>query len=61
MKKLTLDPDLLRIESFPTSEPRALRGTVRGHDDTQESEWCTTPETCSEPPCDTKYWSCDTC
>ena len=60
MKKLTLNPELLSVESFPTVAAPALRGTVRGHD-TMESEWCTTPETCSDYPCDTLDHSCQTC
>ncbi|HEX2078950.1 MAG TPA: hypothetical protein VHG08_14605 [Longimicrobium sp.] len=40
MKKLMLDPDALRVESFATQEMDARRGTVRGHDDTVETENC---------------------
>ncbi|HEX6372374.1 MAG TPA: hypothetical protein VF006_25870 [Longimicrobium sp.] len=62
MRKLTLDPELLRVDSFPTTARAAeLRGTVRGHDDTMESEWCTQYKTCSEPPCDTLRETCATC
>jgi hypothetical protein len=61
MKKLTLDPEQLRVDSFTTAHDADTRGTVRGHDDTVESEWCTTPEGCSCPPCDTKDWTCSTC
>lgn len=61
MKKLTLDPEMLRVDSWATTPAAAdLRGTVRGHD-TMESEWCTLPRTCSQPPCDTLGDSCATC
>ena len=40
MKKLTLDADALRVESFATQDVDARRGTVRGHDDTVETENC---------------------
>lgn len=62
MKKLTLDIDRLSVESFPTTAgDEAARGTVHGHDDTIESEWCTLPKTCSHPPCDTRDYTCATC
>lgn len=62
MKKLTLNPELLRVDSFPTTQGAAApRGTVRGHDDTMESEWCTMHDGCSKPPCDTLDHSCQTC
>jgi hypothetical protein len=38
MKKLTLEMDALRVESFETGE-EARGGTVRGHD-TRITEWC---------------------
>jgi hypothetical protein len=41
MRKLMLDVDALRVESFATQEAQAARGTVRGHDDTMETENCT--------------------
>jgi hypothetical protein len=41
MKKLMLDVDTLRVESFATQDVDARRGTVRGHDDTMETENCT--------------------
>jgi hypothetical protein len=40
MKKLALNVDLLQVESFTTQEMDARRGTVRGHDDTVETENC---------------------
>jgi hypothetical protein len=62
MRKLTLDPELLRVDSFPTmSRAAEPRGTVHGHDDTIESEWCTRYKTCSQPPCDTLRDTCATC
>ncbi|HEX6040335.1 hypothetical protein [Longimicrobium sp.] len=61
MKKLTLEIDTLRVDSFPTTAvDAAVRGTVHGHD-TIESEWCTMPKTCSAPPCDTRAYTCATC
>lgn len=41
MKKLALNLDTLRVESFATQEVQPARGTVRGHDDTMETENCT--------------------
>jgi hypothetical protein len=41
MKKLALDLDTLRVESFATQEAQPARGTVCGHDDTMETENCT--------------------
>lgn len=40
MKKLALEMDALRVESFVTQEGDARRGTVCGHDDTMETEDC---------------------
>ncbi|HEX8693970.1 MAG TPA: hypothetical protein VF746_16220 [Longimicrobium sp.] len=45
MKKLALDLDALRVESFATEAAPAGRGTVRGHDSI-ETENCTTKTTC---------------
>ena len=50
MKKLALELDALRVESFATHEVDARRGTVRGHDDTVETEWCSI-ETCLLTTC----------
>ena len=41
MKKLSLNVDALQVESFATHDVDARRGTVRGHDDTVETEHCT--------------------
>jgi hypothetical protein len=41
MRKLALNADTLRVESFATQEAQPVRGTVRGHDDTIETENCT--------------------
>ena len=38
MKKLSLDMDALRVESFPTADDQSQRGTVRGH---VETDCCT--------------------
>jgi len=42
MRKLTLQLDALRVDSFETGLAEHLRGTVRGHD-TRETEFCPTP------------------
>ncbi len=56
MKKLTLDLDLLAVESFATvAEKAEPRGTVHGADSEQPSPRCTDFKTC---------WTCigeDTC
>jgi hypothetical protein len=41
MKKLLLDLDALRVDSFATGDGAAARGTVRGHD-TRYTEFCNT-------------------
>ena len=41
MNKLRLDVDGLRVESFATQAAALACGTVRGHDDTMETENCT--------------------
>lgn len=46
MKKLALKVDTLQVESFATQDVDARRGTVRGHDDTVETENCTREATC---------------
>lgn len=63
MRKLTLDVDKLKVDSFETVDEQRTRGTVRGHD-TVETEWCTGYPDCgvSRPECqtprDTCYGSC---
>jgi hypothetical protein len=52
MKKLALDVDALRVESFTTQAVAGPRGTVRGHDDdTVETENCTFQYTCLIQTC----------
>ena len=51
MKKLALNVDTLRVESFATQETASGRGTVRGHDDTVETENCTFVRTCLITTC----------
>ena len=51
MKKLTLDMDTLRVESFTTQDAASGRGTVRGYDDTMETEHCTRVQTCLITTC----------
>jgi hypothetical protein len=41
MRKVTLDVDALRVDSFATGDAQAARGTVRGHD-TRYTEFCNT-------------------
>lgn len=50
MKKLALNVDTLRVESFATQEAASGRGTVRGHDDTMETEHCSI-DTCLLTTC----------
>jgi hypothetical protein len=60
MKKLTLELDLLVVESFDTGDA-ARGGTVRGHD-TQFTEWCnSTYLGCTYKGCDSQAGSCDSC
>jgi hypothetical protein len=49
MKKLSLNPDELVIQSFPTEAVEPRRGTVRGFDDTTQ-DTCNGPNTCA-PGC----------
>jgi hypothetical protein len=46
MKKLTLDLDALRVDSFETDEDGPYRGTVQGQSDTDMHRVCTTPTNC---------------
>jgi hypothetical protein len=50
VKKLTLDAEALRVESFEPREREAREGTVRGHDGTWWGETCVTQ--CVTGPCD---------
>ena len=43
MKKLTLTLENLRVDSFETGLDETRLGTVHGHDDTRETEFCPTP------------------
>jgi len=53
MKKLSLTPETLRVDSFPTEAPGAFRpGTVRGHVTTR-------PYTCPECANTSPYATCD--
>jgi hypothetical protein len=47
MPKLTLDLDTLRVESYATGDAAENRGTVRAHDDTLETEFCTQERGCT--------------
>jgi hypothetical protein len=51
MKKLALNLDALRVESFATQPAAAGRGTVHGNDDTVETENCTLEATCLIQTC----------
>ncbi|HEX8904800.1 MAG TPA: hypothetical protein VF771_08170 [Longimicrobiaceae bacterium] len=59
MKKLALDIDTLRVESFEVAAAAPTRGTVRAHDGTW-GETCVTQ--CVTGPCDCvvtiEYGSC---
>lgn len=63
MRKLTLDTEMLRVESFDTTHAQRGEGTVLGHD-TVETEWCTGYPDCisrrgqCQTPRDTCYGSC---
>ncbi|HEU0053856.1 MAG TPA: hypothetical protein VFQ39_11800 [Longimicrobium sp.] len=48
MKKLSLAPDALEVQSFATSEGDAARGTVRAHTGNQDT--CVGANTCA-PGC----------
>ena len=48
MKKLTLNPDMLEVQSFTTSSGGPGRGTVRG-----QQELCTCYTNCTCPGCPT--------
>ena len=51
MKKLTLDPEALRVETFEPREREARGGTVRAHNPTwYAGETCVTQ--CATGPCD---------
>ena len=50
MRKLALDLDALRVESFATEAADAHRGTVRAHDDTMETENTCLATTCVKTP-----------
>ncbi|MBW3570801.1 MAG: hypothetical protein KY467_06830 [Gemmatimonadetes bacterium] len=51
MKKLALDVNALRVESFSTNDVSSARGTVRGcDDDTMETEHCSI-DTCLLTTC----------
>jgi len=57
MKKLTLNPDMLEVQSFTTADEAAGRGTVRG-----EQGPCTCPTNCTCPACPTCGETCpETC
>jgi hypothetical protein len=53
MKKLSLNADELRVQSFPTGAARPARGTVRGHGPSLQCP-TTSPFVCP----DTEYPSC---
>jgi hypothetical protein len=43
MKKLKLNLDSLRVDSFETAAPSVARGTVQGHDATRLADSCSCP------------------
>lgn len=57
MKKLTLDLDSLRVDTFATDREGGARGTVQGHDDdddTLPTEFCS-QRPCTKTGCPTQY------
>jgi hypothetical protein len=46
MRKLTLQPEALNVDSFVTDEIARGTGTVFGQDDTRVTEFCTMFKTC---------------
>jgi hypothetical protein len=48
MRKLHLDIDGIRVESFPTGEADGYPGTVRAHSDASNQATC---DTCQGPNC----------
>ena len=69
MRKIQLDVDALKVESFPTSEGEAeKRGTVHGHNSFRGTCQETCQSTCAGPTCDppcenepTAYMTCVDC
>lgn len=63
MRKLTLNPDMLQVQSFATSAPLKERGTVHGEQGPCTCPNCTCPgcPTCIETCPDTCANTCDTC
>lgn len=57
MRKLTLQVDNLRVESFDTGDDPRRAGTVRAHD-TVETEWCTGYPDCVSKQCQTPKNTC---
>ncbi|HEX5869042.1 MAG TPA: hypothetical protein VFY65_01430 [Longimicrobium sp.] len=53
MKKLTLNPDMLEVQSFITANDRPGRGTVHA-----EQQPCTCPTACTCPGCPTCDETC---
>ena len=60
MRKLGLDPDSLVVQSFPTEEVNAPRGTVRGMDDVTNQDTCNIPGNTCAPGC-TAVDTCVSC
>ncbi|HEX6373461.1 MAG TPA: hypothetical protein VF006_31340 [Longimicrobium sp.] len=57
MKKLTLNPEMLEVQSFVTADGGAGRGTVQG-----QQQPCTCYTNCTCPGCPTCAETCpDTC
>ena len=54
MRKMKLNADDLRVESFAAAEGSAWGGTVRGHDGPPPSR----PQTCDNPTCETLICPC---
>jgi len=61
MKKIRLDAESVRVESFPIAAAEEKPGTVRGFDASRAGDtWCITcvDDTCPSCPPDTSYWVC---
>ena len=57
MRKLRLEIDALKVDTFDAGSDDRANGTVRGHD-TIETEWCTGYPYCVSKKCQTPYDTC---
>jgi hypothetical protein len=62
MKKLRLEIDTLRVDSFPAGAPELARGTVHGRDRTAIADTCGCQDTSIKFACFcTEYQTCFDC